>query len=181
MKKKKFNLNNFLLDDDDLPHIQKSIIPVCLPKTAFRIHPDTERVATVLLHLIDNRWHLVNPNAVKNFTVTGLWKAELYEGIDKEGNTFIMPSTVGSYRDSMDVVIRSARKQWVKIETFKDVQEHIATPISTRLPAPSWPEHTLEAVLELAFNDRIINTYEDAAKIFEKKKSHRKIVEGDDD
>ena len=177
----KFNLNNFLLDDNDLPHIQKSFIPVCLPKTAFRIHPDPERVATVLIYLIDNRWHLVNPQAVKNLKASGLWKADLYEGIDEDGAAFIMPSTEGNYRKSMDVVVRSARKQFVMMETFKKDQVHIATPISPRLPAPSWPEHTLEEVIELAFRDHIINTYEDAAKILEKKKSHRTIVEEDDD
>lgn len=181
MKKKKFNLNNFLLDDDDLSHIQKPIIPVCKPNIEFRIHPDTERVATVLLYLVGKTWYLVNPNAVKNFTTNKLDVAELYEGIDKYGNSFLMPSTVGNYRESMNIVVRTARKQWVKVETFTDVQEHIATPISTRLRDPSWPEHTLEEVTEWAFRDRIINTYEDAAKIFEKKKSHRKIIEGDDE
>ena len=171
--KTKFNLNNYLLDEDDLPHIQKPIIPVCLPKTPFRIHPDTERVATVLIHLIDKRWHLLNPQAVKTFAVPNLWKADLLEGIDKDGNTFILPSTMGSYRESMETVIRAARKQWVKMETIRDIQAHILTPIRTAISDPDWPEHPFDEVIEIAFRDRLINTYEDAAKLFEKKRSHR--------
>ncbi len=185
-KKKKFNLNNYIIEDDEFQFIQKPIVPVCLPRAPFRIHPDTERMVKVLIYNHkteeENKWYLVNPQAVRKFQINGLWQAELYEGIDEDGRIFILPSTLSdqgyeSYQETMETAILAARKQWSILKTFKEDRIHTVRPAKRKIAAPVWPDHDFCDVIELAFNDRVINTYEEAEMIFPKKKSSRVIIE----
>lgn len=69
-------------------------IPVCVPKTAFRIHPSRSRMLkAVFLKRGDDRWYLIHPDVARSSCLCGLWKAALYESVKSNGASFFLPLT----------------------------------------------------------------------------------------
>lgn len=182
-KKKTFSLDHYLIDEEDYNQAITPEIPVCIPRVPFRIHPNIDRVAHVFICLINNRWHLVSTELAKCYRIPKLWQAQLFEGIDHEGNTFIVPLTRStleneSWHDSLDIAINRARKQWMTIETSHEDKIHLGVPAITKLSNPCWPEHDFADVLELAFKDRSIDNHAEADRLFSKRRQ-AEVIEDD--
>lgn len=187
IRKKKFNLNSFIIDDDEVKYVQRDYIPVWKPRGVFRVHPDEERSVRVWAFFNNqiNRWVLVHPTVAKRFRIPNLMQTDLYEVIDSQGNTEVIPAahykTPGyeSYLDTLETVIRRGRAQWIKMQTHDDDHTHTCTPCSKRYPDPVWPEHDFEDVIEQAFEGRIIDSDEIAENLFQRKGSRTAVVEED--
>ena len=70
----KFDLSEFSAQGDEV----LLDIPVCMPKTAFRIHPSRNRMHKgVILKRSDDSWYLIHPDVARSGQLSSLWKADL--------------------------------------------------------------------------------------------------------
>lgn len=168
------------------PGYSNASVPVCIPTSRFRIHPDRRRMASdVYLSRAGNEWSLVAADVVEEGLVhiPKLWRADLYEGIWQNGRSFVLPVTFpveGGHMDWYDTLtyaVSLARKQWVTVASDKNQGCFLVTPEKKHLAAPEvWPDCEFAELVELAFYDRIILSREDAiAKL--PKKARREVSE----
>ena len=182
---KKSFINKYTRDDETFEKIQAPSIPICVPTNTIRIHPDRHRVVKLLVRLIDNNWYLVNPDLAEKRHIPKVTVAQLFEGIDDKGNTFVLPLTnpisgCESWHDTLADVIKESRKHWVRIDRNKHDCEFIPHHTNQKLPAPHWPDHDFDDVIERAFKNRVINTDADIEKYQPRKKTNINVIEGDD-
>jgi hypothetical protein len=165
-------------------------IQVCMPKTAFRIHPDHERTASgIYLSHLDGKWWIVAADVVEEEGIEfpNLWRADLYEGLKRNGQRFVLPVTLPmqinktDWHDTLTQAARLARKKWITVESDKPRGRFDVT--SRQLiteEADDWADDEFANVLEQAFEGRIIYTRNDAlAKL--KKPPRRENIEDYDD
>lgn len=90
-KSRGFDLSRFMASSSGAaPAVQ-----VCVPKTAFRIHPDRERtVSDIYLSHVEGKWWMVAANVIEDdgIEIQNLWRADLFEGIRPDGQRFVRPS-----------------------------------------------------------------------------------------
>lgn len=163
------NPHEFCLDDFAVDASSQMHIPVCIPhKTLFRIHPDIERTSTVFLSRAGDEWWLIHPKVVERYRVPRLWQADLYEGIQDNGTSFVLPVThplpgCEGWHDTLTRAAQLARKHWVNIESNKEQACYNVHPDGKKWRSvPEWPDGTFAEIVEFSFLDRIITTYEDA-------------------
>lgn len=137
------------------------IVITCCPKTPFRVNPDQSRVVKDLFVTYRNgRWNLVDPLFYLNAAhVNGLFRAELYECMDSEGNDFLLISTypltcsVTSWRDSVLDVIDSARGNWVTMK--KGVNQYDFQIVSNIKHKPRWSSCSMDDFVAEAFHENV--------------------------
>jgi hypothetical protein len=177
----KFDLSEFSAQGDEV----LLDIPVCIPKTAFRIHPHkSHMLKAVFLKRSDDHWYLIHPDVVRSGQLTGLWKAALYEGVKSNGASFILPLTNAlpgreERTDSLREAIDEARQGWVMVESDAEQDRWITMPQnSKKLQSlePKWFDGELSRLIEIAFRGRIIRTQKEASAQF-RKTSRREITE----
>lgn len=176
-----FDLNEFSAQGEEV----MLDIPVCVPKTAFRIHPSRSRMLkAVFLKRDDDRWYLIHPDVARSGCLPGLWKAALYEGVKSNGASFILPLTNAlpgreERTDSLREAIDEARQGWVMVESDPDQDSWITMPQnSKKLQSlePKWFDGEFSRLIEIAFRGRIITTQKEASAKF-RKTSRREITE----
>jgi hypothetical protein len=180
-----FDISRFMASSTSLVHA----VQVCMPKTAFRIHPDRNRtVSNIYIALIDGKWWMIASDVVEDgdIDIPNLWRADLYEGIRPDGQRFILPVTLPIYvdatdwHDSLTHVVKLARKKWISVKS--DKSNHCFDVISEKpikMTEDAWPMGEFESLLELAFYGRIIYTLKEAVTKL-RKPSRREINEDDD-
>ncbi len=161
-------------------------IPICIPTTRFRIHPDRERmVANVYLSRAGDEWWLVDASVAEDGRahVPKLWRADLYEGVWANGRSFLLPVTFPvdgvhmDWYDSLTYGVTLARKQWVTVTSDRSQGCFIVTPEKQKRSEPEgWLDCEFHELVEFAFDDHIIYSKEDAlAKL--PRKSRRMVRE----
>jgi hypothetical protein len=182
---KRFKLTEFAAHDDHLVEEVK----VCIPQTAFRIHPEkSHMMGLVILKRFEDNWYLVHPQVAKTFQMPHLWRAALYEGVKSNGASFVLPLTNArpgreNRYDSLKEAINDARRQWIRVESDHDQDTWAAIPQASKQLAavrPTWFEGGFSALIELAFRGRIIRTVDEAMAICPKQ-SHRNYSDDDED
>ena len=165
-------------------------VQVYIPKTAFRIHPDRSRsINNVYLSRAADKWWLIDAELVEegHSQIPGLWRADLYEGITPEGQSFLLPVTQplqankNTYHETLTEAVKLARKKWITVESDKVHQCFDVSYEKTMKAEPDgWSDCDFSDVLEEAFRGRIICTDKDVrAKL--KRPSRREINEDDDE
>ena len=159
--RKNVNVENFIIETDHEAELTPPL-PVLIPQTAFMIHP-TSSVGQVYLLRKQDKWHLVNPELVRDGLVTGAWVANLFEGIRPNGQSFLLPVTLPkqgyqrSWYESLCEVVDEARQGWVKVTTNYDACIHELTRVKYRSPVePQWPNWSVEDWVTEAFSTRLI-------------------------
>ena len=177
-----FDLSRFAASASGLtPAIQ-----VCMPQTAFQIHPDRERtVCGIYLCLFERKWWMVAADVVEDeaIEIQNLWRADLYEGRKLDGQRFVLPVTLPLYSDQTDwhdtlsQAVRLARKKWITVESDKTNKcFNVTSEKPIKAGQDDWPDDEFSDLLEQAFHGRIIYTRKDAvAKL--KKPARRNISE----
>ena len=161
-------------------------IPVCVPKTAFRIHPDRERtVSNIYIAHVNGKWWIIAADVVEDegIDIQNLWRADLYEGIRPDGQRFVLPVTLPTWtdktdwHDSLTQAVKLARKKWVTVEADKVNQCFDVTSEKPMKAGPDdWIDDEFSDVLELAFQGHIIYTRKEAMTKL-RKPSRREISE----
>ena len=177
----KFDLSEFSAQGDEV----LMDIPVCIPKTPFRIHPSKGRMHTgVVLKRSDDHWYLIHPDVARSGQLSGLWKAALYEGVKSNGASFVLPLTDAhtgreERTESLREAIAEARHGWVMLESDAEQDSWITTPQNSKkfqTLEPKWFDGEFSRLIEIAFRGRIITTQKEASAQF-RKTSRREITE----
>jgi len=180
----KFDLGAFSAQGDEV----LLDIPVTTPKTAFRINPSKNRMhkGVILKRSNDNcHWYLIHPDVARSGCLSGLWKAELYEGVRSNGASFVLPVTHAragreERTDSLRAVVAIARRRWVMMVSDAEQDSWIVTEPenSGKLQSlePTWFDGEFSRLIEIAFRGRIILTQQEALAQF-RKTSRREITE----
>ena len=177
----KFDLSEFSAQGDEV----LLNIPVCIPRTPFRIHPSRSRMHKgVVLKRSDDHWYLIHPDVARSGQLSGLWKAALYEGVKSNGASFVLPLTDAhtgreERTESLREAIAEARHGWVMLESDAEQDSWITTPQTSKkfqTMEPKWFDGEFSKLIEIAFRGRIITTQKEASGQF-RKTSRREITE----
>ena len=111
----------------------------------------------------NNHYHLVHPEVINaGVELKGLCKADFYEGVTEDANTFLlladMPwnaDAITKWRRNTGLVINAGMKGWIEMEKGHDGYVAISQP---QIRAnPIWTKRSIEDLLESAFSGRVIN------------------------
>jgi hypothetical protein len=143
-------------------------IPVAKPPRDrfFRTHESADWVYPA--------WILENKTTGETFIVSeevasvleGLVKpVELYTAIDRQNNLFFIPVALpgprgvrNPWHESLLQAVMRAKFIWLRISANKDLGGYDIFEATAKLPEPTWPETTMEELLEIAFRGRIITS-----------------------
>lgn len=163
-----------------------SAVQVCVPKTAFRIHPDRERTASdIYLSHVEGKWWMVAADVIEDdgVEVQNLWRADLFEGIRPDGQRFVLPVTLPMYsdktdwHDSLTQAVRLARKKWVTVESDKiNKCFEVTSEKPMKVGPDDWNDCEFSDLLEQAFHGRIVYTRQEAVTKL-RRPSRREISE----
>ena len=99
---------------------------------------------------------------------------ELYAAIDRQNNVFFIPVPLPGlngarhpWHESLVQAVIRARTIWLRITANKDLGGYDIYEATAKLPEPTWPDTTLDQLLEIAFKSRII-THPDHPVVQEK-------------
>jgi hypothetical protein len=88
---------------------------------------------------------------------------ELHAAIDTSNNVFLiplpLPDVTGNrnpWHESLAGNITHAQSKWIRISANKDVQGYDTFEATGNLHEPTWPEHDIEALVDIAFRGKII-------------------------
>lgn len=161
-------------------------IQVCVPKTAFQIHPDRQRTASgIYLSHVEGKWWMVAADVVEDegIEIQNLWRADLYEGRKLDGQRFVLPVTLPMYsdktdwHDSLSQAVRLARKKWIAVESDKvNKCFEVTSEKPMKVGQDDWLDDEFADLLEKAFHGRMIYTRKDVVTRL-KKSSRREISE----
>lgn len=147
-------------------------VKVGIPRGRFILHPDPSRFVDVALSLFDDAWWLVHPELINRHTIAALHGAYLFEGLDGNGVSFVLPVADPSeykseWHESLYEAIDLARHRWVVVEEDLQRSRFNVVPSPQLFPAQvDWGTYAFEKLLAIAFADHYIDTWEDIAVNF---------------
>lgn len=117
-------------------------------------------------------WVLENKGTGETFIVSeevasvlaGLARpVELYSAVDRQDNLFFIPVPLpgpnglrNPWHESLLHAIIRARTVWLRISANRDSGAYDIYEATAKLSEPTWPDATMEELLEIAFRGRII-------------------------
>ena len=145
-------------------------IPVRRPDRQewFRVHPDNS--LHIQLALIEDRldrtYYVIDQDLALSLPDEVVLK-KLYYSINRRGVVFLwpvkMPDSTGRLDDwnkSSHKAAMAGMKRWIRIGSNRSLGAYEIFTSKAGLEDPTWPELTLNQVLEIAFEDRIIREYD---------------------
>jgi hypothetical protein len=168
-----FDLADFELSEGDC---HQDSIPVMIPRSPFKTHPDPNRVSKVILSRFDKRhWWLVNKEVARTVPVPRPWVSILHHAVLQDGTNFILPLTLprdrNGYEDwynTLKKAIGMARKQWVTVEPDSDSRSYRILADNNSWVKPSWMAGDWQDFVEVGFYDRTITIPEQAEILFQR-------------
>jgi hypothetical protein len=106
---------------------------------------------------------LVTPEVAEGRSLSGVWRAELYEGVFGDGKPFLLPVTLSddpvfnSWGESLHDAVTMARRTWTVLEKDEHMRRH--EPIANKAikSRPEWLDWALSDAVESAFRGRILD------------------------
>jgi hypothetical protein len=130
----------------------------------FQVHPSsTYTFDTLVLERKEaGELYLIAPGA--RASVPELVRAiRLHLGVDTKGNFYLIPLPLPNdtgiwnpWHRSLAEVLTMAMGKWLRISANQATGSYDAFVARGHLSEPAWPEKTMEALIEIAFRDRII-------------------------
>jgi len=143
-----------------------TVVPVRKPRKPefFRTHssPDMTFSGMVYENKEKSEHYLLAPDVASH--IGELVRAvELHAAIDTGDNVFLiplpLPDVTGNrnpWHESLAGNISHSQSKWIRISANKDVQGYDTFEATGNLPEPAWPEHDIEALVDIAFRGKII-------------------------
>jgi hypothetical protein len=140
-----------------------TIVPVGRPNSQefFRVHPDPAyRLTAAIIEMkSDREIYLVRPEMAPGL-VGEYALATLYATITRDGTVSLWPvkipgsdGRVNRWHKSAADGAEEATKHWVRLKPNMTLGGYEILVAKGAIPDPVWPEHTLMALLEIAFRD----------------------------
>jgi hypothetical protein len=131
----------------------------------FRTSDDPDCIANVYIleDKTEGTYHLTSPEVA---AVLGnlVRPTSLYLAVDRADNPFLIPvplpsenGTRNPWHQSMLNAIEAAKKDWVRIEADKSAGMYQTFVALGELPEPTWPDMSMDELLQLAFAGRTID------------------------
>ena len=145
-------------------------VPVGKPSKEkfFQASDSDERSIDVYLYedKTESTFHLVSPEV--SDILDGLVRAvTLHLAIDRADNPFLIPVPFPAengqrnpWHQSLLNGVEHARTKWVRVQSDKSVGVYQIHEAQGDLPAPNWPELSLDELVNIAFAGRVINDLE---------------------
>lgn len=187
MNTNQFNIEDFRVPKLILPSVDSNRVSVRIPKTPFRIrlYEDVtpSRTESVFAVDINDVWYLVQTDAyMERFHGERCYRADLFEGITEDGETFILIVTEDESfpswtRTALEAVAR-AQNSWITMESDTILKQFKITPQPHIAQTPQWQDKSFVELIESAFKDRVITVEERIISKPKKKKfKFRQVTE----
>ena len=144
-------------------------VPVRKPdKTWFvRVHPDEEyRLQTAVLELKEEReTYLIAPNLWSELSTEATFTPKvLFTAVNRQGVLFLwsirLPGSDGRRDDWNASALEGATmgmKGWVRVTANMSLGAYEVCEATGHIPEPTWPDESFQALIKIAFKDRLIN------------------------
>jgi hypothetical protein len=132
-------------------------------------------------------WWLLHPDMIDMVPSYELWRAELYEAVYDDGQTFVIPVTYPrpgkeGWGETLTEAVHLATKQWVSIESDHENCRYLISADAKKWRAePNFCGCDFGDLIDLAFEGRIITTREQAFELWPRKRRRRTISESYED
>ena len=87
----------------------------------------------------------------------------LHAAIDRQNNVFLIPvplpgedGTRNPWHESLAQAVEHAKLKWIRISANMHVGGYDVYEAEGELPEPEWPEHDIDALVQVAFRGKII-------------------------
>jgi hypothetical protein len=91
----------------------------------------------------------------------------LHAAIDRQNNVFLIPvplpgedGTRNPWHESLAQAVEHAKAKWIRIAANMHVGGYDVYEAEGALPDPEWPEHGIDALVEVAFRGKIISSFD---------------------
>ncbi len=141
-------------------------VPVGKPKKPhfFRIHASSEMTfAAMLLEQKESREsYLVMPDVGHEISEL-VRPVQLHPAIDRQNNVFLIPvplpgedGTRNPWHESLAQAVELAKVKWLRICANMSAGSYDVFEALSELPEPEWPDHDIDAFVQVAFRGKII-------------------------
>ena len=87
----------------------------------------------------------------------------LYAAIDRQNNVFLIPVPLpgedgnrNPWHESLAQAVEHAKVKWIRITANMHIGGYDVYEAEGELPEPEWPEHDIDALIQVAFRGKII-------------------------
>lgn len=143
-------------------------IPMRKPgnQTFFRVHPDADRrFQAAMLQLKDDGECFLVSRPIVPDVAQEIRAKQLYYALTRDGIPFLWPvnlpgedGRLDSWSQSAHAAAQIAESSWVRLVANRGFGAYDVMQATGNLDEPNWPDLDFEAVLQLAFKDRVINS-----------------------
>lgn len=147
-----------------------SVVPVTKPSKEKFFQSSTDSDCSMDVYLyedkVESTFYLVSPEVAD--VLGGLVRAmTLHLAIDRGNNPFFIPIPLpddrgqrNSWPESMLNAVEHARGSWVRVQSDKTMGIYQIHEAQGALDGPTWPELSLEKLVNIAFTGRVIDDLE---------------------
>ena len=132
----------------------------------FRTHssPDMTFPAMILENKDARESYVVVPEVAQQISEL-VRPVMLHAAIDRQNNVSLIPvplpgenGTRNPWHESLAQAVEHAKEQWIRIAANLRGGGYDISVAQAELPQPEWPEQNIEALVEIAFRGKIINS-----------------------
>ncbi len=145
-----------------------TIVPVGRPKKPqfFRTHISDEMTfpAMILENKESRESYVVVPEVAQEISEL-VRPVMLHAAIDRQNNVFLIPvplpgedGTRNPWHESLAQAVEHAKQKWIRIAANMHAGGYDVYEAEGELPEPEWPEHEIEALVQVAFRAKIITS-----------------------
>lgn len=136
------------------------------PDRFIRVHPDFSMEFNALVYedKTTRDSYLVAPSVADPFGRLAK-PVVLHLGVDRRGNPFLvpvpLPSSNGSrnpWHESLAKAVEQAKHDWARIVANLAAGVYDVFIATAELPPPEWPDKSIEELVQIAFNGKIVDT-----------------------
>jgi hypothetical protein len=143
-------------------------VPVGKPKKAnfFRTHTSTDMIfSAMLLEQKESRESYLVVSEVAQVISELVRPVQLFFAIDRQNNSLLIPvplpgdtGTRNPWHESLAQAVEYSKLKWIRITANQHIGGYDVYEADGLLPEPEWPEYDIEALVEVAFRGKIIES-----------------------
>ena len=142
-------------------------VPVSKPEPSkfFRVREGEEWTLDAFIYIDKdaNETYIVHP-AVQPCLGNLARPVKIYTAIDRNNNPFLIPVVLpgedgkwNSWHQSLSGAVSAAMENWVRMAFNKSINAYDINMAIGPIPDPEWPEASIEELIKVAFEGKIIN------------------------
>lgn len=130
-----------------------------------RTHPhESYRLDTALVELHEDREHYLVAPTLRAELFSEIIPVRLYTAITRQGTVFLWPCKLPSldgrrngWHETALTAAALAMERWVRVAADLGLGGYQVFKAAADLPEPTWPDHSFQELLRVAFKERLID------------------------